>query len=54
MVHENYITGFSEKIIVYTKWGMMGPNMKRPYNSGFALRIFFFLNCLNILSAMSF
>lgn len=38
MVHEH----FSEKIIVYPKWGMMGRNMKRPYNSGFALRIFFF------------
>ena len=39
-VHKNYINGFSEKILVCPKWGVMGPKMKYSYNSGFALSFF--------------
>lgn len=38
--HENYINGFCKKILVLLKWGIGGPNMKHPHNSGFALKIF--------------
>ena len=31
-VHESYINGFFEKILVRHKWSMMGLEMKHPHN----------------------
>ena len=34
------INGFSEKILIWGKWAILGPKMMCPHNSGSSLRIF--------------
>ena len=38
-VHENYINGFSEKVL-QGKWTIFGLKLMHGHNSGFTLRIF--------------
>ena len=42
-VHENYINGFSEKILIWGKWTILGPKIACPHNFGTTLRIFFYI-----------
>ena len=32
-VHERYITSFSKKVLVWSKWVILGPKMSHPHIS---------------------
>ena len=39
-VHGNYFNVFSEKILIWGKWAILGPKMMHLHNSGSTLTIF--------------